>query len=266
MDSAWSRDFSYAYLRKLLRAATANYAVRLFRDARQVLTALGPRPQLLLRHDVDIDLAPATAMARIEHEFGVAATYMVMLNSPTYRLDQGRGRSALGELAALGHEIGLHFDFASMGERESAGGLADLEGQIDAACRRLEDLLGGPVASLSFHRPLPQLLHGPLTVAGRINAYAAELTEWYLSDSKGCWREGEPLPKLLTPQRPLLQLLIHPIWWGEVHGSAPERLEGFFQAATADFSPREAEVFDAALAGHLSVRRRGAVLPERSFQ
>ena len=60
---------------------------------------------------------------------------------------------------------------------------------------------------------------------GKVNAYSRELMSWYLSDSAGNWREGEPLPLLSNPDRPLLQLLIHPFWWGEEHMSAGDRLQ-----------------------------------------
>src|SRR5205823_1486511 len=107
------------------------------------------------------------------------------------------------------------------------------------------------VKSLSFHRPIPWLLRGPLLIGSRVNAYAAELMEWYLSDSKGCWREGEPLPKLRQPQGSKLQLLTHPIWWGDTHLTPAERLDEFAKEKTWRLSHSKAAEFDLALASTL---------------
>jgi hypothetical protein len=137
-----------------------------------------------------------------------------------------------------------------------------MEPDIQAATGRLAGLIERPVRSVSFHRPLPQYIRGPLYVAGLVNAYAEELMRWYLSDSRGRWREGEVLPKLLAScDRPALQLLVHPIWWGDEHRAAADRLEDYFQAATRDMPADRAEALDVALAGHLSIRRRGRARP-----
>jgi len=95
-------------------------------------------------------------------------------------------------------------------------------------------------------------------IDGRVNAYAKELMIWYLSDSKGYWREGEPLPKLFRPSKPLLQLLIHPIWWGDEHMLPEDRLQEFFDAETQGQSYQYIKALDTALADTIpAVRRRG---------
>jgi len=58
-----------------------------------------------------------------------------------------------------------------------------------------------------------------------VNAYAAPLMESYLSDSAGVWRAGEPLAAIGEMHGPVLQVLIHPIWWGPEHAPAAERLD-----------------------------------------
>jgi hypothetical protein len=66
------------------------------------------------------------------------------------------------------------------------------------------------------------------------------------------------LPKLLGPDKPLLQLLIHPIWWGDEHMLPEDRLEAFFDAKIQG-QPRESvNALDIALAKAIpAVRRRG---------
>jgi hypothetical protein len=90
-----------------------------------------------------------------------------------------------------------------------------------------------------------------------VNAYARELMGWYLSDSGGRWREGEPLPLLARPRGPVLQLLTHPIWWDATHQAPADRLEAFVAAATAGQTTAERAAFSATLAERIAVRPRG---------
>lgn len=79
------------------------------------------------------------------------------------------------------------------------------------------------------------------------DTYSEELMRWYMSDSRGRWKCGEPLPILKNPKEKLLQLLIHPIWWGKVHMKAEERLSEFFCTETKGLKSKLVKTFDAAL-------------------
>ena len=254
---AWAADFSYAYFRRLICTAQAHFDLHTVAEAPAALRA-GGRPKLILRNDVDVSLTRALRLAEVEAELGARATYMVMTNSPLYAVDAPASRAVLRRLTALGHEVGLHFDFADPAEREAGAAVEAVEPAIVAACERLEAASGQPVRSLSFHRPLPQFLRGPWYVTGRVNAYARELMDWYLSDSGGRWRQGEPLPMLERPTRPVLQLLTHPIWWDEAHAAPADRLDAFFAAETAGLPPAERARYDTTLGEHIQVWRRGA--------
>ena len=257
MTSGWSADFSYDYFRQLLKAMQANFKPQLLSQAPRIVNA-GNVPKIILRHDVDVSLKHALRMAEIETEFGIRATYMFIQNSPLYCLEDAASRDVLGRLISMGHEVGLHFD-VSDDTRHTTCEVSQVELQIDLACKQLESITGSSVESISFHRPLPGFLHGPLIVHGRTNAYSAQLMNWYLSDSKGYWREGEPLPKLTRPEKPLLQLLIHPIWWGEKHGLPEDRLQEFFSEETQGKPPQFVRAFDRDLTNTLpAVRRRDA--------
>jgi hypothetical protein len=259
MNSGWSEDFSYDYYRRILAAVTARFTPRLFREAVQQDWSAHC---VFLRHDIDIALPPAVRMAAAERESGAVSTYMVMVHSRLYDITRGESVRLLREIAAMGHEIGVHFDCPEELRTRNGNpnsGMAAIEPLILKDCERLENALGAPVHSISFHRPIPWLLGGPLLVCGKVNAYATELMAWYLSDSKGNWRGGEPLPQLSDPSKTILQLLTHPIWWGHKHEHPAQRLDLFFHAETRHMRPQDANDFDLLLAATIpGIRRSGA--------
>jgi hypothetical protein len=255
--SGWGADFSYSYFRKLLEILQSDFEPQLLGDAVR-LDSPTDKKLAFVRHDVDVDLSKALRMAEIEREHSVPASYMIMNASLMYSLRDPSSKRTLREIQSLGHEVGLHFDCPEE-LRHEKGELSQLEDKIESACSELEECIGTPVKSLSFHRPIPWLLRGPLLIGSRVNAYAKELMEWYLSDSKGSWREGEPLPKLRHPQGNRLQLLTHPIWWSDTHLTPAERLDEFVKEKTRGLTRSQAAEFDAALTFTLpGVQRQGS--------
>ncbi|RJR46514.1 MAG: hypothetical protein C4567_02220 [Deltaproteobacteria bacterium] len=255
MNNAWNEHFHYDYFRELLTVAKDKFVLHLLKEAPLVLAA-GAGPALLLRHDVDVSLKRAYAMAEIEHRLGVAATYMVLADSPLYRLATPESRGIIRDLQAMGHEVALHFA-APADPGEDEGRWQELESRVLGAKALLEDILQAEVASISFHKPITRLLRGPLKIFNLVNAYSRELMDWYLSDSRGRWREGEPLPKLRQPAKPLLQLLIHPIWWGETHLGAMERMEDFFHSESRGYSTAERKILGRELTDTLGIPHAG---------
>jgi hypothetical protein len=157
-----------------------------------------PEPgDLFLRHDVDLSLEAALAMARLEHERGAHATYFLMTESVFYNLASELGRDTVRELRELGHAIGLHavYPRASRDDRV--------------------------VAVVAWHNPHPEYVNEP--VSGMINVMQPP---WftkgaYRSDSNQHWREGCPHDELRTGAFAWLQLLVHPEIWvyaGETMG------------------------------------------------
>lgn len=247
-------DFRYDYFRQILQAARDNFAPHLMCEAPEILPHTD-QTKIILRHDVDICLKKALIFAEMEHEFEMTATYMVNPHSYLYSLTENPSKDIMKKILSMKHEIGLHFDVET-DDCQDQDNINSIEARISAAARELEQITGQPVRSVSFHRPLPRFLRGPLTIKGLVNAYSWELMDWYLSDSKGHWREGEPLPRLRNPEKPLLQLLMHPIWWGEVHLSPEMRLQEFFEHETQGKSPDNRKAIDLALTKTLWVRRR----------
>lgn len=187
---------------------------------------------LMLRHDVDLALAPAVEMARREAEHGISTDYYVLTTSPFYNVLSGEGRRALAEIVGLGHCIGLHFDATVYPER-------DLDG-LNEACRREIDLVGEASGAepigVSFHRPLPSLIgSGPELTAPWPHTYEPffiRSTE-YCTDSTGRWRYGPPDERVAVREGRALHLVTHPIWWAEDDQTAEARL-GAFLAAQAE--------------------------------
>lgn len=168
---------------------------------------------VLWRHDVDVSIHRALAMARVEAGMGVIATYFLLLHSPFYNLLETGVRRTACDLAALGHRIGLHFEGAYYEDHA----LEDLPERIVAEQLFLEDLIGTRVEAFSFHNPV---VDGTLAldhdrIGGMVNVYGRQLRARYryISDSNGFWRH-DSLPEVLRDARePRLHVLIHPEWW-----------------------------------------------------
>jgi hypothetical protein len=175
--------FDLAHFEELLAAADAGgYRWASFdREPR--------RGDLFLRHDVDMSLDAALAMAELEARRGVTATYFLMTRSDFYNLDGPSGERALARLRELGHRVGLH----------AVRPHAALDERFD------------PV--LAWHTPEPEWMSEP--VAAAVNAYEPPWfdPERYRSDSNQHWRSGCPHEQLAAGAFPWLQLLIHPEIW-----------------------------------------------------
>ena len=89
------------------------------------------RRHLLLRHDIDFDLDAAVTMARVEASHSMSANYFVLLRTEFYNPFSPDALSALQEITALGHRVGLHFD-ASLYEHAE-----DLPDQANHECELL---------------------------------------------------------------------------------------------------------------------------------
>lgn len=175
--------FDLDHYRELLEAALAGgYRFAQF-DAE-------PRAgDLFLRHDVDLSLEAALAMARLEHAHGARATYFLMTESVFYNLDSELGRETLHGLRDLGHAVGLHAVYPRAAHDE----------RFDAV--------------VAWHNPDPEYVNEP--VSGFVNVMQPP---WftkgrYRSDSNQHWREGCPHAELRDGAFEWLQLLVHPAIW-----------------------------------------------------
>jgi hypothetical protein len=212
----WNLNFTYGYYRELLTVFRNEFECTMFSEVPRLKKG-GEKPYLLLRHDIDVDPVLALKIAEIENEFELRSTYFIMLDNPVYKLEDAI--DVAKKLLEMGNEIGLHFSGGSLSE-------------VEHHCEAMESVFGCEVNSVSFHRPRGEMLNGELYIGKRINAYARELMQWYISDSKGRFRSGEPLIAIRERRGNILQILIHPIWWGETHAPASERIIHWFNEKT----------------------------------
>jgi hypothetical protein len=192
--------FDLAHYRELLDAAKAGGYRFAFFDKE-------PGPEdLLLRHDVDLSLEAALAMAALEAEAGAAATYFLMTQSVFYNLASPAGERAIERLRALGHRVGLHAVYPDAGHDE----------RFD------------PV--LAWHNPDPEYMSAP--VDGVVNVMQPGFfdPERYRSDSNQRWRQGCPHDALARGELEWLQLLTHPEIWAYPGATMRETMLAMLEA------------------------------------
>jgi hypothetical protein len=175
--------FDLGHYRELVEAARAGgYRFAFFDET--------PRPgDVLLRHDVDLSLEAALAMAELESELEAPATYFLMTRSEFYNLDAPSGVEAIERLRRLGHRVGQHAVYPQ----------ADHDARFD------------PV--LAWHNPDEEYMTAP--VEGFVNTMQPGFfdPEHYRSDSNQRWRHGCPHAELAAGGFEWLQLLVHPEIW-----------------------------------------------------
>ena len=189
--------FDLAHYRELLQAGEYTWAT-FDREPRA--------GDLFLRHDVDLSLDAALAMARIEQELGVRATYLLMTESRFYNLGSHAGREAIAELRELGHAVGLHAVYPNAPPGEGFD----------------------PV--VSWHNPDPEYMSEPVEGAVNVMQPPWFMPGHYRSDSNQHWREGCPHDELASGAIDWLQLLVHPEIWVYEGTTMRETMEAMLEA------------------------------------
>jgi len=164
-----------------------------------------------LRHDIDLCLSRALTMARFEKQLGISSTYYIMVRGAFYTLNDFNSIKVIEEIVKLGHTIGLHFDFSLVtNETESA-----IKEQILSESEMLSTIVGEPITSISFHRPISLEFFKEFYIEGLTHTYEARFIEKleYVADSTGRWRHASFWENEAINDHKSLHLLIHPIWW-----------------------------------------------------
>jgi hypothetical protein len=198
-----SCDFSLAHYRELLRAASAGgYRFAGFDRAPQ-------QGDLILRHDVDLSLDGALAVAEAEADEGAWSTYFLMTRSVFYNLASSEGVRAIARLRELGHRVAHHAVWPDV----------DLDERFD------------PV--VAWHNPDPEYMQAD--VPGAVNVMGATFfdSEHYRSDSNQSWRHGCPHEQLARGEFEWLQLLTHPEIWAFDGATMRESMESMLDADRA---------------------------------
>jgi hypothetical protein len=195
-------------------------------------------PGVIVRHDIDLSLTHALAMAEIEADLGVSATYFPLLRTDFYNVFSRRSVEIILKMRSLGHGIGLHFD-----ETAHAGvGVLQLSDIIVQEAEILAEATEGPIESVSMHRPSRELLSANLEIPGLINTYSTLFFNEikYISDSRMEWRESPEVFLAESEYSRVLQLLIHPIWYsgretrGGMESNLHDRLETFLGSSRSE--------------------------------
>jgi hypothetical protein len=166
-----------------------------------------PAPgDLLLRHDVDLSLDAALAVAELEAEADAQATYFLMTRSVFYNLASSEGERALSRLRELGHRVGLH----------ALHPYLDLDDRFDSV--------------VAWHNPDPDFMREPLDVATNVMESPFFDPDHYRSDSNQHWRSGCPHDDLAAGRFEWLQLLTHPEIWAYPGSTMRETMAAMLDA------------------------------------
>jgi len=235
------RDFTPNAYRQYLEAIRGSFSSILRFDEYFVAN---PKPTsfCLIRHDVDRRPENALAMATIEEELNVRATYY-------FRAKRGSFRPRIiSAISGMGHEIGYHYECLSDANGDIDRALADFERNL----RQLRQL--APVCTVSMHgRPLSRfdsrdlwrdtarhrLLTEEFGILGEVYLDIGYADIAYVTDTGRNWdsdrsnrrdrvssdirvafASGERLLRYLeTPAHSRLVFLTHPERWSETFPS-----------------------------------------------
>jgi hypothetical protein len=196
-------DFSLTHYRDLLRAARAG-------GYRWAGFDTPPEPGIvILRHDVDLSLDGALALAEVEAAEDTWSTWFLMTRSVFYNLDSSEGEAAIERLHALGHRVAHHAVYPHV----------DLDERFDAV--------------VAWHNPDPEYMRAP--IGGAVNVMESPFfdPEHYRSDSNQHWRNGCPHAQLERGEFEWLQLLTHPEIWAFEGSTMGETMQSLLDADRA---------------------------------
>jgi hypothetical protein len=192
--------FSLEHYREVLAAAQAGgYRWAGFDRA--------PAPgDLLLRHDVDLSLDAALAMAEVEAEAGAWSTWFLMTQSVFYNLESPAGERAVARLRELGGRVALHAVWPRV----------ELDERFDRV--------------VAWHNPEPAYMSEPVDGATNVMTAPWFDPDHYRSDSNQRWRHGCPHEALARGEFEWLQLLIHPEIWVYEGDTMGQTMRSFLDA------------------------------------
>jgi len=193
-------EFSIDHYRLLLRSA---------RDGGYRFAGFDAPPAtgvLILRHDVDLSLEAALAIAEVEAAEEAWSTWFLMTRSIFYNLASSEGERAIARLRGLGHRVAHHAVYPHV----------DLDERFD------------PV--VAWHNPDPEFMTAP--IPGAVNVMEAPFfdPEHYRSDSNQQWRHGCPHEQLARAEFEWLQLLTHPEIWAFDGATMGETMQSMLDA------------------------------------
>jgi len=178
-------------LREQPRAAKEPPRARPFTVGRlETMYLKGEFDQHFIRHDIDYSIEAALEMGRWEELNGYHSTYYIMERNPFYSVDEAL--FCMQELTLMGHDVGLHVD----------------ERDVPLPMHLWKGL------KVSFHCPTPAVLWKDYE--DFFSAYASKWRNYYVSDSNGRFRDGDPEDRPWFGDALIRhQINLHPEWWFE---------------------------------------------------
>lgn len=226
-----------AYAALLRRALDDGYEFVGFEAALE-LERSDPRRVVLLRHDIDLSPVRALRMAEVEAQLGVRSTFFFMLSGAFYDLLEPHHRHTVRDVAALGHEVGFHYDEYD-----------DIVEGLDI----LSAVAGRTVRHVAQHNPTILPRRG-FESAKIVDAYDARITGaqgfTYVSDSGMRWRK-KTLADLLGEGASRIYALCHPETWL----SEGRDLLSTIRSIEAEEDARRRRRYDAFVAGNIRYLR-----------
>lgn len=193
--------------------------LRSFRAAGYAFSTFDPAEppddgEVLLRHDVDLSIGRAIAMAERERELGVRSTYCFLLSAPVYDLTRPQNVRALRRIAKLGHDIALHFDSHTYWAADDEPSAEAVAAKVDDELAVFGRLLDAELSTVSFHIPPSWVLDRAFESFTNTYAPAFFSEIDYCSDSSQKWVRADPFPDELGDA---FQVLVHPGLWYDSH-------------------------------------------------
>ena len=223
-----------------------NFTYKHFRDAINLAKSLGfgfysmhdflkeePKNKfIVMRHDVDLSLKHALAMAKAEKSLGIKSTYFIRTDG-IFNPFNGKNLNMLKEIAKLGHEIGYHYEIGSS--------ISNFKKDFLRQKRKFEDILKQKIHGAALHRTKNFNAKSSANKLNFVEAFLPELDlEYdaysdiflkemkYISDSGYRWREECMCNHIKKENR--LCILTHPIWWSDATASLVSIIEELFKS------------------------------------
>lgn len=198
------------------------------RDARGISTVGDWKGShvVILRHDVDLSITSAHRLARVERECDVRSSFFIMMTHLTYNPFFHENGRMIREIADWGFEVGLHFDPTAYGICSKD----EMSSHLEAEAKRLGELSGKPVRSVSLHNPtvFADSYEKYPFFPGFMNAYDPRIfgPDRYLSDSRMVFRHDVYSFVERMRDHPV-QILLHPEFYSEEGGTYADTMYGF---------------------------------------
>lgn len=172
---------------------------------------------IVMRHDVDLSLKHALAMAEAEKSLGIKSTYFIRTKG-TFNPFEGKNLEIMKRISKLGYEIGVHYEFGSASMNNFKKAFLNDK-------KKFEKLLGKKIFGAALHKTknINVKMLDKLNIAEdflrelglEYDAYSDIFIKKmrYISDSAYRWKEGCMCSHINKEK--MLCILTHPIWWSD---------------------------------------------------